>query len=143
MSNYTRPDGSLGGFREQVKEWTGGRGADLIYDPVGGDVFDESVRCIAPLGRLLVIGFTSGRIPSVPVNLPLIKEFSVVGVRAGEFGRRDPALGAENVATVDGWGREGRLRPHVCATFPLEEAVAAMRMLEERRVVGNVAVTMD
>jgi len=77
------------GFREKVKELTGGKGADVIYDPVGGDVFDESVRCIAWNGRLLIIGFTSGRIPSVPVNMPLIKGFSVVGVRAGEYGRRD------------------------------------------------------
>ncbi len=72
-----------GGFREKVKELTGGRGADVIYDPVGGDVFDESVRCIAWNGRLLIIGFTSGRIPTVSVNMPLIKGFSVIGVRAG------------------------------------------------------------
>ena len=77
-------------FREEVKELTDGKGADVIYDPVGGDVFDESIRCINWGGRLLIIGFTSGRIPTVPVNYPLIKGFSVIGVRAGEFGRRDP-----------------------------------------------------
>ena len=78
------------GFKDRVKELTEGKGADVIYDPVGGDVFDESVRCIAWNGRLLIIGFTSGRIPSIAVNMPLIKGFSVVGVRGGEFGRRNP-----------------------------------------------------
>ncbi len=81
------------GFREAVKELTAGQGANVIYDPVGGDVFDESVRCIAFDGRLLVVGFTSGRIPSISVNMPLIKGFSVVGVRAGEYGRKFPEKG--------------------------------------------------
>jgi NADPH2:quinone reductase len=87
------------GFRDAVKALTGG-GADLVFDPVGGDVFDESTRCIGFGGRLLVVGFTSGRIASVPTNLPLIKGFSVVGVRAGEFGRRFPDLGRENLDAV-------------------------------------------
>ena len=141
--NYQQADGKLGGFRERVKELTGGRGADVIYDPVGGDVFDESIRCIAWNGRLLVIGFTSGRIPSVPANMPLIKGFSVVGVRGGEYGRRDPEAGAEHRATLHNWASEGTIRPHICATFPLEEAVAAMRMLENREAVGKVVVTMN
>lgn len=131
------------GFREKVKELTSGKGADVIYDPVGGDVFDESVRCIAWNGRLLVIGFTSGRIPSVPVNMPLIKGFSVVGVRAGEYGRRDPEAGKENIAAIDGWASEGKIDPYVCATFPLERAVDAMRMLQDRRAVGKVVLTMN
>lgn len=130
------------GFKDKVKELTDGRGADVIYDPVGGDVFDESVRCIAWNGRLLVIGFTSGRIPSVPVNMPLIKGFSVVGVRAGEYGRRDPEAGKKNIETIDKWAAEGRIDPYVCATFPLEKAVDAMRMLQERKAVGKVVVTM-
>lgn len=130
-----------GGFKDRVKELTDGRGADVIYDPVGGDVFDESTRCIAWGGRLLVIGFTSGRIPSVPVNIPLIKGFSVVGVRAGEYGRRDPARGAENIAQIDEWARSGKIHPYVCEVFPLEDAVAAMRMLADRRVVGKVVLT--
>ncbi|MGK2740807.1 NADPH:quinone oxidoreductase family protein [Tepidicaulis sp. LMO-SS28] len=130
------------GFKDKVKELTDGRGADVIYDPVGGDVFDESVRCIAWNGRLLVIGFTSGRIPSVPVNMPLIKGFSVVGVRAGEYGRRDPEAGKKNIETIDKWAAEGKIDPYVCATFPLEKAVDAMRMLQERKAVGKVVVTM-
>ncbi len=140
--NYTLEDGTLGGFRDTVKALTEGRGADVIYDPVGGDVFDESIRCIAWGGRLLVIGFAGGRIASVPSNMPLIKGFSVVGVRAGEYGRRDPAKGAENIAQIDQWAAEGKIRPHVCARYPLEQAVEAMGLLVSRRAVGKVAVTM-
>ncbi len=138
--NYTKEDGTLGGFRDQVKALTDGRGADVIYDPVGGDVFDESVRCIAWGGRLLVIGFTSGRIPTVPANMPLIKGFSVVGVRAGEFGRRDPEKGAQNIRQIDQWAAEGRIRPHIHDRLPLERAVEAMGLLTERAVVGKVVV---
>jgi len=130
------------GFREEVKELTGGKGADVIYDPVGGDVFDESVRCIAWNGRLLIIGFTSGRIPTVSVNMPLIKGFSVVGVRAGEYGRRDPAAGRANIEAVGRLAAEGKIKPHICARFPLERAVDAMRMLQERKVVGKVVIEM-
>ena len=130
------------GFREHVKELTGGRGADVIYDPVGGDVFDESIRCIAWNGRLLIIGFTSGRIPSVSVNMPLIKGFSVVGVRAGEYGRRDPEAGRANIEAVDRLAAEGKIKPHICARFPLERAVDAMRMLQNREVVGKVVIEM-
>jgi NADPH2:quinone reductase len=128
------------GFREAVKELTGGEGANVVYDPVGGDVFDESTRCIAFDGRLLVVGFTSGRIPTVSVNIPLIKGFSVMGLRAGEYGRRFPQKGRENLAALDAMLAEGRLHPHVCATFPLERTVDAMRMLEERKAVGKVIV---
>lgn len=131
------------GFKDQVKELTDGRGADVIYDPVGGDVFDESVRCIAWNGRLLIIGFTSGRIPTVPVNMPLIKGFSVIGVRAGEYGRRDPKAGEENIATIDRWAAEGKIDPHVCAVFPLEQAVDAMRLLQNREAIGKVVLTMN
>ncbi len=130
------------GFREKVKELTDGRGADVIYDPVGGDIFDESVRCIAWNGRLLVIGFTSGRIPTVSVNMPLIKGFSVVGVRAGEYGRRDPEAGKANIEAVDRLAAEGSIDPYICARFPLERAVDAMRMLQERKVVGKVVIEM-
>jgi NADPH2:quinone reductase len=128
------------GFREAVKALTGGRGADVIYDPVGGDVFDESTRCIAFNGRLLVIGFTSGRIPTIAANIPLIKGFSVVGVRAGEYGRKSPEKGRENLAAIDRLLAERRIRPHVGARFPLSDAVEAMRMLAERRIIGKAVV---
>jgi NADPH:quinone reductase len=128
------------GFRHAVKELTGGEGANVIYDPVGGDVFDESTRCIAFDGRLLVVGFTSGRIPTVSVNIALIKAFSVMGMRAGEYGRRFPERGRENLATLDAMLAARKLHPHVGARFPLERAVDAMRMLEERKAVGKVII---
>ncbi len=130
------------GFRDEVKRLTGGAGADVIYDPVGGDVFDESLRCIAWGGRLLVIGFASGRIPSVPANLPLIKGFSVIGVRAGEFGRRDPEKGAANLVHIDALAASGKIRPHVCAELPLSRGVEAMQMLKDRKAIGKIVVTM-
>jgi len=128
------------GFREEVKALTGGVGADVIYDPVGGDVFDESTRCIAFDGRVLVVGFTSGRIPTVSVNIPLIKGFSVMGMRAGEYGRKFPAKGRENIAALDTMLAEGKLHPHVCARLPLAQAVDAMRMLQDRKAIGKVIV---
>ena len=129
------------GFRETVKALTGGKGADVIFDPVGGDVFDESARCIAFGGRLLVVGFASGRIPEISVNMPLIKGFSVVGVRAGEYGRRFPERGAENIAAVDALAESGAIRPHVHAVLDLADWRAGFAMLERREVVGKVVLT--
>ena len=129
------------GFRTQVKEITGGRGADVIYDPVGGDVFDESVRCIAFDGRLLVIGFTSGRIATVPTNMPLIKGFSVVGVRAGEYGRQFPERGRENIRAIWDLARAGITRPYVHASLPLDQAVEGFKMLRDRQVIGKLVIT--
>ncbi len=128
------------GFREQVKALTDGRGADVIYDPVGGDVFDESVRCIAFDGRLLVIGFTSGRIASVSTNMPLIKGFSVVGVRAGEYGRQFPDRGKENVEQIWAWAREGKTRPYVHQVLHLDQTVDGFRALLDRKVVGKLII---
>jgi NADPH:quinone reductase len=128
------------GFREAVKCLTGGRGADVVYDPVGGDVFDESTRCIAFDGRLLVVGFASGRIPSISVNIPLIKGFSVMGVRAGEYGRRFPEKGRENIAVIDRLLTQGKIRPHIGARFPLAKAVDAMRMLADRKIIGKAVI---
>jgi NADPH2:quinone reductase len=128
------------GFREDVKRFTDGAGADVIYDPVGGNVFDESTRCIAFDGRLLVVGFTSGRIPTVSVNIPLIKGFSVMGMRAGEYGRKFPEKGRENIAALDAMLAEGKLHPHIGARFPLAQAVDAMRMLQDRKAIGKVIV---
>ena len=127
------------GFREQVKALTGG-GADLVFDPVGGDVFDESTRCIAFGGRLLVVGFTSGRIATVPANIPLIKGFSVVGVRAGEFGRRFPALGHENLDVVWDLAAAGRIRPHVGARYPLADWRAAFATLANSGHIGKIII---
>ena len=128
------------GFKDRVKELTEGKGADVIYDPVGGDVFDESVRCIAWNGRLLIIGFTSGRIPSISVNIPLIKGFSVVGVRGGEFGRRNPKKGKENLDAIDNLAKEGKLNPNIYKTYPLENTVDALLELRNRSVIGKVCI---
>ncbi len=132
-----------GGFRERVKAITGGRGADVIYDPVGGDVFDECVRCIAFDGRLLVVGFTSGRIPTVPVNLPLIKGFSVMGVRAGEYGRQFPERGRENARAVADLAASGRIRPRVHAELPLGRWREAFDLLANRQVMGKAVIRPD
>ncbi len=140
------PDATVnvtGGFRDRVKEITGGRGADVIYDPVGGDVFDESTRCIAFDGRLLVIGFTSGRIPTVSVNMPLIKGFSVMGVRAGEYGRQFPERGRENAEAVWKLADEGVIRPRVHAEFPLDRWREAFDLLADRQVVGKAIIRPD
>jgi NADPH2:quinone reductase len=141
--NYTQADGSLGGFREAVKALTDGRGADVIYDPVGGSVFDESMRCINWNGRLLTIGFTSGIWPQAAVNHILIKQISVIGVRAGEIGRRDPELGERNMQALYALLASGAIDPYVCAGFELEQAAEAMKMLENRQVIGKVVVTLN
>jgi NADPH2:quinone reductase len=132
-----------GGFRERVKELTGGRGADVIYDPVGGDVFDESLRCIAFGGRILSIGFTSGRLPVLPVNIALIKGFSVIGVRAGEFGRQFPEKGRENNEAVWRLAEEGKVKPRVDKEFALDDWRAAFDSLADRKVVGKTIIRPD
>ncbi|HWD27887.1 MAG TPA: NADPH:quinone oxidoreductase family protein [Rhizomicrobium sp.] len=128
------------GFREAVKEATGGEGANVIYDPVGGDVFDESTRCIAFDGRIAIIGFTSGRIPRIGVNMPLIKGYSIMGVRAGEYGRKFPEKGRQNMFAITKLLAEKKIRPHIHAHVPLARAVDAMRMLETREVIGKVVI---
>jgi NADPH:quinone reductase len=117
------------------------KGVDLCFDPVGGDIFDQSVRCMGFGGRYLVIGFTSGRIPEISVNYPLIKGFSVIGVRAGEYGRRFPDLGAENIAAIDTLAASG-LKPYIGASFDLSEGLMAMRQLQARTAFGRIAITI-
>ena len=132
-----------GGFRERVKEITGGRGADVIYDPVGGDVFDESLRCIAFNGRILSIGFTSGRLPVLPVNIALIKGFSVMGVRAGEYGRQFPQKGRENNAAIWKMAEDGLVKPRVDAEYALDDWRPAFDTLADRKVVGKTIIRPD
>ncbi len=140
------PDATVnvtGGFRERVKDITGGRGADVIYDPVGGDIFDESVRCIAFGGRILSIGFTSGRLPVLPVNIALIKGFSVHGVRAGEYGRQFPAKGRENNEAIWNLAEAGLVKPRVHAEYPLADWRAAFDSLADRKVIGKTIIRPD
>jgi NADPH2:quinone reductase len=132
--NYT-----TGSIRDRVREITGGKGADVVFDPVGGDAFDESLRCMAREGRLLVIGFASGRIPSAPANRVLLSESEVIGVLYG--GRRTPAVARANFATMMDWYLQGRIKPHVSMTFPFGEVPAAMNALLDRSATGKVLVT--
>ncbi len=127
------------GFRERVKELTGG-GAHVIYDPVGGDVFDESVRAIAFGGRLCVVGFTSGRIASVSTNMPLIKGFSVIGVRAGEYGRQFPDKGRENQEAIWRLAEEGKIRPRVHADYALADWQSAFEAMQRSDMVGKIVL---
>ncbi|MCS5608053.1 MAG: NADPH:quinone oxidoreductase family protein, partial [Alphaproteobacteria bacterium] len=136
--NYTE-----GPFKDYVKEICGGAGADVIYDPVGGDVFDESLRCINWDGRLLVIGFTSNRIPKAPANLALLKNCSIVGVFWGAWTERHPDLHRKNMDIMFQWLREEKLRPNISHHFPLEEVPAALNVLVERKVVGKAVITVD
>jgi NADPH2:quinone reductase len=129
-------------FKDEVKALTGGKGADVIYDAVGGDVFDQSLRCIAWDGRLLVIGFASGRIPAPPANLILLKSCSVVGVFFGAWSMRDPAPNRANLEQVFDWWRQGLVRPNVSHTFPLDKASDALYAVINRQVVGKAVITV-
>src|SRR6188768_2742582 len=128
-------------FRDAVKRITDGQGADVVFDPVGGEVFENSVRCIAWGARLLVIGFTGG-IGSAKTNLLLIKGASVLGVRAGEAVRRNPELAEVRLKALVGWAEEGKIRPNVSHRLPLEDFAEAMRLLVDRKAIGRVALMM-
>lgn len=137
------PDATLlasGRFREAVAEITGGRLCDLVYDPVGGDIFDESTRCVSFGGKLLVVGFASGRIPEISANIPLIKGFSVVGVRAGEYARRFPERGQAIREAVFDLAASGRLHPHIDRILPLSRWREAFTAMAERRIVGKIVI---
>jgi len=127
-------------FKDEVKRVTGGEGADVIYDPVGGDVFDQSLRCIAWEGRLLTIGYASGRIPEAPANRMLIKNCAVVGVFWGAYMMRDPGVLAKSFATLTRWYAEGALNPHVGDTYGLEEVADGLIALRERRAMGKLVM---
>jgi NADPH:quinone reductase len=128
-------------FRDAVKRLTDGRGADVVFDPVGGEVFENSLRCIAWGARLLVIGFTGG-IGLARTNLVLMKGASVLGVRAGEAVRRNPALGETRLRALLDWAEQGKIRPNVSHRLPLEHYAQAMRLLIERKAIGRVALVM-
>ncbi|MGH8381682.1 NADPH:quinone oxidoreductase family protein [Pseudomonas sp.] len=129
-------------LKDEIKRLTGGNGVDVIYDPVGGDLFDQAVRGIAWNGRLLVVGFASGRIPQLPVNLALLKGAAVLGVFWGAFAQRQPADNAANFKQLFTWFAEGRLKPLVSQTYPLAETGAAIDRLGQRKAVGKLVVTM-
>jgi NADPH2:quinone reductase len=126
-------------FRDAVKRITDGRGADVVYDPVGGEIFEQSLRCIAWGARVLVIGFTGG-IGLARTNLVLIKGASVLGVRAGEAARKNPALGVARIKALGEWAEAGKIKPNISHRLPLEDYAKAMRLLMERKAIGRVAL---
>jgi len=136
--NYATED-----MRSRIKALTGGRGADVIYDPVGGPYSEPAFRSIAWRGRHLVVGFAAGEIPKLPLSLALLKGASVVGVFWGDFARREPARFAESVKQLTKWYAEGRLKPHVSETFPLEQAAEALKRMAARQVKGKVVLTVS
>ncbi len=127
-------------FRHTVKEITGG-GADVIFDPVGGDIFDQSLRCVAWEGRILTVGYASGRIPKAPANILLVKNISVVGVHWSNYNDRKPELVRQSFEEIFGWIEEGCLNPLVSQVYDLEETPQALDDLLSRRARGKIVVT--
>ena len=136
--NYAGED-----LRERIKALTDGRGVDVVYDAVGGAYSEPAFRSLAWRGRHLVIGFAAGEIPRLPLNLPLLKGAALVGVFWGDFARREPRAFAQSIAQLGRWYAEGKLRPHISQTLPLEEAARAIRLLASRQAKGKVVVTVS
>ncbi len=128
-------------LKDELKTLTKGQGVDVIYDPVGGPLFEEAFRSIAWNGRMLVIGFASGEIPALPANLPLLKGAALIGVFWGAFAQRQPQDNVANFQQLFAWYDEGKLKPLVSQTFPLEKAGEAIDTLAKRKAVGKVVVT--
>lgn len=128
---------------ENIKIANNGKGVEIAYDPVGGEMFDVARRCLGWQGRLLVIGFASGKPPVLPVNYALIKGLSIIGVRAGEFSRQNIAGGKKANAVLDDWAKQGLIRPHIGAQFNLAAGVEALKMMAKRKAIGKTCVIMD
>jgi len=137
LINYATSD-----LRERIREVTAGRGVDVVYDPVGGGYAEPALRSLAAGGRYLVIGFASGEIPRIALNLLLLKVVSLVGVFWGAFAKAQPQRNAANLAELLSWYTQGRLRPHVSATFPLERYREALDAVVQRKVLGKVVLVM-
>lgn len=131
---------SYGSFKDSVKKVTNGQGADVIFDPIGGDLGQECLSCINWRGRYLVIGFAAGDIPHIAANRLLLKGASAVGVFWGSFVVREPKVNFENFEQLFEWFREGKLRPHISKTYPLDDAAQALADMRARRVTGKVAL---
>jgi NADPH2:quinone reductase len=126
--------------KARVRELTGGRGADVVYDPVGGPIFDSSVRCTAPDGRMLVVGFASGTVPSPPANILLVKNISVIGFNWGGYRSFAPERVRTALTEVLSWWDQGKLKPHVGATYPLADAAKALGALKGRKHTGKIVL---
>jgi len=129
-------------LREQVRELTADQGVDVIYDPVGGELFNDCLRSAGWGGRILVIGFASGTIPNIPANIPLLKGLSIVGVFWGTFARREPETNLQNMGKLLAWFEQGKLKPCISTTYSLEDASLAMTALLERRASGKLVITV-
>jgi NADPH:quinone reductase len=136
LINYSSED-----FRERIKAITGGKGPDVIYDPVGGPLAEQAFRSIAWRGRYLVIGFANGEIPKIPFNLMLLKGAAVVGVFWGDFTRREPQENLAGMQELLGWMRQGKIRPHISARYPLAQGAHALNDMMNRKVMGKVVIT--
>jgi NADPH2:quinone reductase len=134
--DYARED-----LRERVRAIAGGRGVDIVFDPVGGDAFDAALRTLGWEGRIVVVGFAAGRIPQIPANLLLVKNISAVGLFWGEYRNRDPELVRGWFAELMQWYEAGRIKPHVSHVLPAEQAGAAMEMLLARKSTGKIVLT--
>lgn len=146
IAAFVRPDAVIlaeGRFREAVTEITSGSLADIVLDPVGGDVFDESTRCVAFGGKLVVAGFTSGRIANVATNIPLIKGFSIVGLRAGEYARRNPERGRAIGQAITALADAGRITPAIDRVLPLSRWREGFDAMAQRELVGKVVFALD
>ncbi len=137
LVNYSR-----GSLKDTIKELTNGKGADVIFDPVGGELFDQCTRCINWNGRLLVVGFASGTIPKYPVNLALLKGCQLVGVFWGEFRQREPQIYRENCQSLFELFRQGRIKPLVSQAFPLERFADALNVFVSRQAVGKIVLRL-
>ncbi len=136
--NYATQD-----LKTRIKDLTQGNGVDVIYDPVGGDYSEAALRSIAWEGRHLVIGFTAGDIPRIPLNLTLLKGCSIVGVFWGSFTTRDSQRNQEHLRELLTWFHEGKIKPHISATYPLEDAAQALNDLLERKVKGKAVLVTN
>lgn len=130
-------------WREQVKALTEGKGVDVVYDAVGGHYAEPALRSMAWNGRYLVVGFAAGDIPKIPLNLPLLKGCAVVGVFWGEFAIRQKKDNQANMMQLFGWLMQGKIKPHISAEYPLEQAAQALNDLLERKATGKVVLVVD
>jgi NADPH2:quinone reductase len=134
-------DSSCEDVRERIRELTAGRGADVVYDPVGGELFTASLRSMALEGRILVIGFAGGGVPQIPANHLLVKNVDVIGVNWPAYAELNPRVMTESLQTLVRWYVEGAIKPHVSASYPLEEALAALDQVVTRKSTGKVVIT--
>ncbi len=138
LINYTTEN-----LKNRVKELTGGKGADVVYDPVGGPYSNPALRATGWEGRFLVVGFAAGEIPKIPLNLALLKGCQIVGVFWGAFARKEARKNMQNMAQLIKWFVDGTVKPHIHAIYSLEETSQAIRELMDRKARGKVVVKMD